>query len=464
MTRIPLRLGRLEASGMAIQRSGVRWLGDDGRRCRPGDVVAYCSISLTRLAKQANDRDPLAFQSEMRDFQIAFATRVGGHFHRAPRASRGGFLDQLPHFEAWDGATAIGEIEAEAGEAIEGDPGEARLMICAGRRATEIAEDRSGLLTGWHDRERACWGEDSSPMGGLLSLGICEQSGVFKGEGGAFSELFEAVRGPAQVIIVPDPALVPASRIIWERLDRTSEQMDAIARDMAMGLASRSSATSGPEWIFAGALINALSQSPTTDRLPVLTRAGLSIAGPPDAIVLSLNAEPRMLMRHRTLGYTLHIHLFRLHSAGPVMVDWVRRTFEPVRVSHEDIKRDLAAMADRLRQTSPRLRILVMNSVSSNGDEDIHSYTAFDKPLGDTLDGIDTQERNLVLQDVARDHDLLIVDTDAIAAELGGQRSIPDGLHQNGIMQAEIRAEVLRILRAEGVPGFSPVGRATVKM
>jgi hypothetical protein len=54
----------------------------------------------------------------------------------------------------------------------------------AGRRVTELAEGRSGLLTGWHDRSRARSVEDDGPVGTLLSLGICEMLGVINRPGG----------------------------------------------------------------------------------------------------------------------------------------------------------------------------------------------------------------------------------------------------------------------------------------
>jgi hypothetical protein len=51
---------------------------------------------------------------------------------------------------------------------------------------------------------------------------------------------------------------------------------------------------------------------------------------------------------------------------------------------------------------------------------------------------------------------LLIVDTDAIAADLGAKAHLPDGLHQSGPLQAEIRQEIIHMLAARGVPGFAP--------
>ena len=63
---------------------------------------------------------------------------------------------------------------------------------------------------------------------------------------------------------------------------------------------------------------------------------------------------------------------------------------------------------------------------------------------------------NLMLHDIARDHDVSIVDNDAIAATLGSSRHLTDGVHGSGALQAELRPEILRLLRERGVAGFAP--------
>ena len=92
--------------------------------------------------------------------------------------------------------------------------------------------------------------------------------------------------------------------------------------------------------------------------------------------------------------------------------------------------------------------------MSTSGEEDIHIYDSFDEPLGASLQTVRAKDLNLMLCDLAHERDIAIIDADAIAAELGGRVSMPDGLHQNGTMQAEMRAEILHILRARRVPGF----------
>jgi hypothetical protein len=103
-----------------------------------------------------------------------------------------------------------------------------------------------------------------------------------------------------------------------------------------------------------------------------------------------------------------------------------------------------------------------MNSLSTSGHEDIFTYAPFDKPMGEMLSSIRTKEMNLMLHDLAREQELAIVDVDAIAADIGAAAHLPDGVHQSGLMQAEIRAEILRILSQRGVRGFA-AGQITSK-
>src|SRR5581483_2432293 len=111
--------------------------------------------------------------------------------------------------------------------------GELRLLMVAGRRTTELAENRSGLLGGWYDRSRAWRVEGDGPVGTLLSLGICELLGVIRGERLAFLELFDAIEGPAQVVFIHDESLAPSARVVAEQIRRTPAECTAIAQDLA---------------------------------------------------------------------------------------------------------------------------------------------------------------------------------------------------------------------------------------
>jgi hypothetical protein len=118
-----------------------------------------------------------------------------------------------------------------------------------------------------------------------------------------------------------------------------------------------------------------------------------------------------------------------------------------------DIGCDFRALADRVRERTTTA-LLVMNTRSTSGFETFHSYAPFDRPLGNMLGSVRAKELNLMLHDLARERNVSIVDNDAIAAELGATH-LPDGVHNSATMQAELRREILRILRGRGIAGFA---------
>ncbi len=453
MSQVPLRLGPLGAPGYRVPRSGVRWLRDERHACRPGEIVACCNL---RIVPADPKTGSWPMGEEVRDFQVALATPVGGRLQRAGNLSRGGFLDRLADHIAWTPEQVIGHVQCRPGERPRGpDPhGETvGLMFAAGRRVTEVAEDRSGFLTGWHDRLRAWWGEGDT-VGTLLGYGVCEQLGVFRGESIAFAEWYRASAGPAQVVYVPDHVLVPSVAVLAGQCGRSAVEAEAIRADAARSIALGPVAPSPSDWIFAGALVGALLRSPLTESCDVLMRDGLRRTAGPDAVVLSLNAESTAILRHRRLGYALQCHNYRMAAdAGPAVRSWLERDFEVVPRTLGDIADDYRRLVD---PAGPRARtaFLVMNAMSTSGFETLHTYAAFDAPLGNALNTIRAKELNLMLHDLAREGGVSIVDNDAIAADMGAAH-LPDGVHNSGALQAELRSEILRILRARGVPGFA---------
>ena len=179
MARHPMPLGPIALDGLTVQRSGFRWLVPDGSRCAAGQVVAYANIGL--VPKPGRPHGALPFAEEIRDLQVTLAPSHAGVLHIRRGLSLGGDLDQLHFYQSWDADEVAAELETTGAP----DVGDAapRWMLggVAGRRMTDLAEDRSGLLTGWHNRARA-WDAEGAAHVSVLSLGICEQNGVFRGE------------------------------------------------------------------------------------------------------------------------------------------------------------------------------------------------------------------------------------------------------------------------------------------
>lgn len=443
MTGLPLTLGSLSPEGFQLYRSGVRWLCEDGYVCRPNEIIAFCNIVLDRTVKLRAGTAPFA---DERELQVAFAPRVGGRVRIADGTSRGGYLD-IVGVHLWDRDAIIGHLEAVGDDAPPNDVGAGtlRLLILAGRRMSELADVHSGLLPGWHSRARGWWSDGDGDMATLLCLGLCDATGIVRGNRSAFTEMFETMLQPTQMVYVPDHPIAPCTPILLGQLDRRADEYQAIAADLMRGLTERGMVPGADDLMFAGSLLSALHHSPITESYDVLTPQGLRRQGPPDALLMSLSAESPAMLRHKKLGYTIHILRHHQAAAGPAIRAWLRNSFEPMRRTVDDVRRDYGRLLDAVGDATGA-RLLILNRMSTSGHEDISSYAAFDQPMGETLANISAKEMNLMLHDLAEERDVGIVDVDAIAADLGGSEHLPDGIHPSGTMLTVLREEVLHML------------------
>ncbi len=441
MTSIDLHLGPLRAEGYNISRSGVRWLCESGQYCRPNQVFAYCNISLEPASGRLSGPPPFADELEL---QIAFAPRIGGRIIINSATARGGYLS-VRTVDTWNADDVIASIEPDPGSNDMPDASRLRLLALAGRRMTALADTHSGLLPGWHSRSRGWWCEEGETPATLLSLGVCDATGLVIGEKCAFFEMFEAMPSAAQMVFVPDHPLAPTAPLLLDQLQRTSAQFDAISQDLRGFLARTTVTPTADDMMFAGALLSVMQRNPIRDHYNIFSAGGSAKLGPADAVLMSLAVEPTSILRHKKLGH--HVHIIRHHqaAAGPAIKAWLAEAFEPVRRSVDDIKRDYETLIDKMARTTGG-RVIILNRMSTSGYEDISSYMAFDAPMSNTLSYIAAKEWNLMLEDIAAERDLHIIDVDAIAADIGGGEHLPDGIHQSGPMQMLLRQEILRVL------------------
>jgi hypothetical protein len=438
LNAIPLRLGPLNADGYNIFRSGLRWLVQPGQYCRANQPFAYCNVSLEASGMRVQGALPFAEEMEL---QVAFAPRMGGIVRATSGAERGGYLS-IRGVDAWNADSVVAQLETEAPTE---DAGRLRLLMLAGRRFTGLADVHSGLLPGWHGRSRGWWADAGETPVTLLSLGICDATGVVLGEQCAFLEMFEAATEATQMVFVPDHPLAPSAPVLLDQLNRTPAQYQAIAADLRAYLSDSSIAPTGDDWMVAGALMSVMQRSPIEDPYTLFTPSGSVRAAPAEAVLLSLSTEPQSILRHKNLGY--HVQIMRHHqqAAGPAFRAWLANAFEPVKRTVDDIRRDYERLLETMHAKTAA-RALVINRMSTSGYEDISSYAAFDAPMSETLSSIAAKELNLMLHDLADSHDLAIIDVDALAAEMGGAEHMPDGIHQSGPIQAALRSEILHVL------------------
>ncbi len=98
--------------------------------------------------------------------------------------------------------------------------------------------------------------------------------------------------------------------------------------------------------------------------------------------------------------------------------------------------------------------LIVQNLVASTISDRITNYAW----LGDAVDesvAVLGNEANLMLGELTRDHAIVMVDSDALVAELGVAQ-VPDRFHAAGRLVEAQRGEVHRVLRELRIPGFQP--------
>ena len=415
-------------------------------------MFGYCNLGSFKDTTGATKENPFAAGGE--GLQVALLAPEAGRIrHETPR---GGLLEMFDNVFVWSPEFVIGALEVDGSNVTE--PIDAGLLMLAGRSRTGLIEQRFAPLSGWHDRTRAWRPDREGEFGSILGQGLCQLSSMIQGAGRTYVEFAEQAGGPAHMVYGYQPPTTPSVALLLDQIRRTPAQNVAIAEDLIGGVTGDAAALSPPDLIYTASLLAALtSPSLLSETYPILTRAGLSRVGPPDAVLLAAFADSPLTYRHKALGYRLELLPWHEGQAGPAIRDWFARSFEPVRRSLDDIRSDYVALIDEMRaraRPGRPTRLLLMNACSTAGREDVQSYIGFDAPLGATLEMIHAKDVNLMLCDLARERDIAIVDLDAIAAEMGASEHMPDSTHPTTALVAEGRAEIVRILRELGTPGF----------
>jgi hypothetical protein len=436
----PLVLGPLEAAGCTIIRSGVRWRKKNGAYCLPNDVFAFCNIAFQ--LNGAADFRATDFSDE--HVQVGFALRAGGRVLTKENADDGGYLNILES-QIWEPASSIADLEPDDHAGSPVNPDELRQIVLAGRRMTQLSDVHAGLLPGWLGRSRAWWCEGAETPITILSLGICDATSIILGEEGAFLDLFAKIPQATHVVFYPEHPVAPAVPVLLDQIYRTPSDLKAISSDIRKFMATTSTPPTSDDLIFAGVLLSALGRNPIIDKYKIFSGSGRKDIDPAQAILLSLAAEPLGILRHRKLGYHLQIMPHHRAAAGPAIRSWLASEFIVVDRSISDVRKDYELLIDQVSERTGA-KLIVINRISTTGQEDVSHYAPFDKPLSRVLAKVEAKELNLMLHDLAEHRDLYIIDIDAIAAEMGAGRHVPDGIHFSGAMRSRLQAELAAIL------------------
>jgi hypothetical protein len=441
-----LTLGPIAIDEHTVWRSDLRWELPTGAQCKAGQVLAYCNITIQRRGQREVSK---IFTGEKRDTQIALLAPQAGRLRQCKTLSRGGFHDFFAMTVWTDEAFAVIETPTDAPDTNR----PADLVLLAGQRITEMAEVRSGLLTGWHERARASR-IGTQAVGTLLAAGICDMDSALRGPSRAMVEFVTAAPKPVQLISLPDTCLVPCARVLFEQLSRSVQQNAAISADMMQGLINSPMPLQPKDLIFAGTLLGSMTKSPLTETVDTITYTGIHQTKRPDALLISIKSENARMFRHRRLGYTLAFHGYRLKEAGVAFHHWLKLNFEQVARNPQTIAHDYQTLIQALQTQLPKLQLMVANASSTPSDDDHHNYMGMDAQTMGSIVNVRARSQNTMLLQLARAHGFAVVDLDAVVARLGSHQHLIDAVHGDATLEAATRAEVLATAARLAVPGF----------
>ncbi len=440
MTEVALTLGKLQLPGFIIKKSGIYWLYPDGYECRKNQIAGFCNISLEPDPRNRPAYVPFAGETAL---QVALAPPAAGRLRIDRETSFGGYLNFLG-VQIWDSNTVVGFLESA--DAPAEHPLPMRHLFLAGKLVTGLADFGASLLPGWHSHVRAWWTEAAAAPKTLLSLAICDARGAIAGDQAAFLDISEEAGFSLHVTVVDNEPVVPCAPVLLEQFFRTEAEFNRIDHEMRQAVFNGPIPPTPEDYFFCGTLLNTLRDCPIRKSHDIITQAGLMKIRPPEFVLLSSNAEPMSIVRHKRLGYHLPIHHFRIAAAGAATRGWFNSAFELAPRTISDMMEDYLRLRGAVRSLGDT-KLIILNRMSTSGREDIAFYAPFDTPMSNTLVNIAAKEINLRLDELAAAGDISIVDVDAIAAELGGADHLPDGMHQSGEMQMRVRAAILEIIR-----------------
>jgi hypothetical protein len=457
----------LSASPWQLQRSGLSWLRRSGESLAAGEPMASCYL---RLFESSSSDNSMPLRDERNDLQVVLAPTEPCTVTLREALSKGAY-QALVEASDWSPGESIADASSLRGSGV------LSALLLAGRRGFENGEGRGDLLAGWHERVRGYWqgGGSEGGFGTVLALGTCEQNAVFRGDDRAFLSWFARAPGPAQIISVSDDRCVHSSAVVLQHLRRTPAEAAAITQavyawigermggvDATMFPSFQAEASRGTlhgRWPAAQDILYAMhllaesvGTSPILERSEAITSRGIIELEPPKAIAMSLGSEFSPHFRHRKTGWIISIHGFRFGPfVGPGFAEWLRRDFEQLNRSVEDSQRDFTALADEVKARTGA-SFLVQNLISSDLRDRISNYAWLGEAFEESVP-VRGNEANVMLSDLARSHNIALIDSDAMAAE-HGITQVPDRFHASRELVELQRSEVHRVLQGLRVKGF----------
>lgn len=439
----PVTLAPLCPDDWWQRRSGMSWLVGDGESCRPGQTLARCNYAFRPPTREHG------WPGVKDTFQIVIVAAQAGVVRHEFGASRGGWQDRIEYFHYVPGQV-IGNLIPEQAPARPADGPANHCLLLTNTRMTTLLSDRESLSSGWHFLQRGWIMRQGAPKRTLLGLGICEVPHILRGEDYSFSELLALIDCPVQLVVRTDVPVVATARIALQQLQMTEEQAALIWQDIQAGLMAMGAAATPDDWIAAAGLGQALTDGTIRQGSHALSPAGITALPPAGAVIMSMLAEDPVQLRHRRLGYHMRIHEYVFQKLPEAFWYWIKSNFEQVTVSLAEVEQDYSRLCEALSREGRTLFLL--NAVSSRRGEDIQKYCYFPGPLEERFASVRNLSLNLMAAGLADATGLRVIDTDALAAELGISRSTTDGIHHSRLLEHALRQEIARLAMEEWAP------------
>jgi hypothetical protein len=242
---------------------------------------------------------------------------------------------------------------------------------------------------------------------------------------------------------VPDGILVPSASIIQEQISRSAAESENLIQNFSDSIKASPTPCKPEDYLFYGDLLTSISRNPVFEKSITFTRTGIHEHHQADVVITSLMSQQRRIFRNKAHGYSIAIYDWRLGRLGNHPKQWLRDNFEPITRNADQIGESFKSLSQAL---GSKVRFLVANLPPNPKNSPVIKFDQFDDQTFHEIWSVSRLEHNLLLDDLAEQGYLEVIDLEAICAEHGVIENVPDGVHMSSAVQLEVIREIGRIL------------------
>ena len=437
--RHAIRVPSFRSPDTAAYRSSFSLLRRDGDLCQQGEPIAFCLVSAEPVGRVAGSK---YFEADKEDiFAIVLAPKTG-RVSWIPTISKGGWIDVLTSASPirWREECELGSIECAS---IETEPPlepEDGLILALGSRVVEWGDVRGGVLPGWYDEVRA-W-RFRGDLSSLIVASTCAIRFAVLGEQRVAHQLLLRTSQPIHLSYYSETTLIPSVGCLLEEVSRTSTELAAISEEVRSWMHCLHGEDSTQAIAFIALLMDRLQRgSPLFREQQVLQHDGVRNLPASASIVLSTASEEGIILRHKSLPFTLCLpRVLRVPVTLAKVLDERFNILAPystdeLRVSYQQLSRILQERGHKL---------FVANAfVSEPGAQLVRPSW-----MGNITKALSHRTRSLnnALHRLQEQGFLKVLDVDGAVASVGGFH-MPDGVHGDREIESAVREVLVRSLK-----------------